>query len=112
MAPTRDVKETIRARVRSDPAVADALLEQIVECLHTGEINVGRILLCHYIHAVMGFEQLSRLTGQPPDDLEHMLETDSNPEADNLIEVTSIIQQHKDPQPKADDLAYKPVSIT
>ena len=111
MAPTRDVTETIRERIRSDPAVADAMLEQIVECLHAGEVNVGRILLLDYVHAVMGFEQLSRLTGQPSDSLEHMLETDSN-QADNFLEIISIIRQHKDSQIKTDDPARKPVSIT
>ena len=112
MAPTLDVAEIFRARVRSEPAVADALLEQSVECLHTGEINVGRVLLCDYVYALMGFEQLSLLTGKPADSLEHMLETDSNPEAGDLLEVINIIQQHKDSQIEADDLAHKPVSIT
>ena len=112
MAPTRDVKETIRARVRRDPAVADALLKQSVECLHGGEADVARILLRDYIYAIVGLEQLSRLTGKSPDSLEHILETDNNPEAHDLLEIISLIQQNKDSQTEADNLAHKRVPST
>ena len=112
MGPTRDVKEIFQARARVDPAFADALLEQSVECLHGGETNVSRILLRDYIYAIVGLEQLSRLTGKSPDSLEHMLETDSNPEASDLLEVISLIQQNKAPQIEADNLAHKRVPST
>ena len=103
MAPTLDVKEIFRDRARIDPEFADALLEQSVECLHTGEVNVARIILRDYIHATMGLDQLSRLTGKSPDNLTHLLKTDSNPEALDLLEVASLIQQHKHAQLTADN---------
>ena len=112
MTPTIDFTETFRDRVRREPAVADALLEQCLECLHTGEVNVARVLLCDYIHALMGFEQLGRLTGKPPESLEHMLETDDNPEAGNLLEIANLLRQHRKSQTTADSLTHKPISIT
>ena len=96
MAPTIDVKETMRARIRRSPAVADGILEQSAECLLNGEVNVGKLILRDYIDAILGIEQLSRLTGIPPDDIRHMLEPDGSPETGDLLETINCIRQHKD----------------
>ena len=96
MALTVDVKEAIIARARSDSEFADGILEQSAECLLNGEVNVGKLILRDYIDAILGIEQLSRLTGMPPDDIEHMLEPDGSPETDDLLETINCIRQHKD----------------
>ena len=96
MAPTRDVNEGFKERFRTDPEFGDALLDQIVECLLDGEINVGKRILRDYIDFTTGLEQLSRLIDEPSDSLRHMLKPDGNPETGDLVEVISRIREHTD----------------
>ena len=46
---TRDVKETIRARIKRDPEFGEELLKEGIECLLAGEMDTGKILLRDYI---------------------------------------------------------------
>ena len=62
---TRDFKETVQARVRSDPEFRRALLKESVESLLEGDVDTGRAVLRDYINATVGFETLGRLTGKP-----------------------------------------------
>ena len=52
---TRDVKETIRARIERDPEFGEELLKEGIECLLAGEVGTGKILLRDYIDATMAF---------------------------------------------------------
>ena len=54
---TRDFRETIRARVQSDPAFRQELLKEGVECLLSGEVEVGKAVLRDFINATGGFHQ-------------------------------------------------------
>ena len=54
MALIRDFKETIQARVASDPAFREALLKEDVECLLCGDVETGKTVLRDYIHATIG----------------------------------------------------------
>jgi len=45
MALTRDFKETIHARVQSDPAFATALLDEAAYLLLNGEPKTARLIL-------------------------------------------------------------------
>ena len=57
---TRDVKETIRARIKRDPEFGEELLKEGIECLLAGEVNTGKILLRDYIDATIGFSGTGR----------------------------------------------------
>ena len=92
---TRDFKETVQARVRSDPEFRRALLKESVDCLLEGEIDIGKSLLRDYINATMGFEELGRLTGKPPKSLMRMFGPGGNPQARNLFEVIKHLQQRE-----------------
>ncbi len=50
---TRDFKETVRARVRRDPAFRRALLQEGVECLLSGDVETGKVVLRDYIEATL-----------------------------------------------------------
>ena len=52
---TRDIKETIRARIKRDPEFGEELLKEGIECLLAGEVDTGKILLRDYIDAAMTF---------------------------------------------------------
>ena len=60
MALTRDFRQTITARVQSEPAYARALLQQATSLLLQGEPHTAKLLLRDLVNASIGFEQLAR----------------------------------------------------
>ncbi len=56
---TRDFRETVQARVKSDAAYRRGLLSDSLESLLSGEIELGKELLRDYINATVGFPKLS-----------------------------------------------------
>ncbi len=95
MALTRDFKETVQARARRDPAFREGLLKEGVECLLSGDIDTGKVVLRDYINATVGFEELGALTSKPPKSLMRMFGPAGNPHARNLFEIISHIQRHE-----------------
>jgi hypothetical protein len=59
MALTRDFKETINARVQSDSAFAEALLNEAVSLFLNGEPETARLILRDLANATAGFEKLA-----------------------------------------------------
>ena len=94
MALTRDFKETILARVQSDPKFRDALLEEGIETLLAGDVDSGKAILRDYIKATVGFEQLGAETGSSPKSLIRMFGPAGNPQARKLFSVISHLQRH------------------
>ena len=92
---TRDFKETVQARVQSDPEFRRALLKESVDCLLVGEVDTGKAVLRDYINATVGFERLGLLTGKSPKSLMRMFGPDGNPQARNLFEVISRLQERE-----------------
>ncbi len=93
MALTRDFKQTVLARVRSDPKFRDALLKEGVETLLSGDVESGKAILRDYIKATVGFEQLGEATGASPKSLIRMFGPTGNPQARNLFNVISHLQR-------------------
>jgi len=93
VALTRDFKETIQARVQHDPVFREELLKEGIQCLLTGEMDVGKAILRDYIKATMGFEELSSLTKKSAKSLIRMFGPKGNPQAKNLFEVLEHLQK-------------------
>ena len=49
MALTRDFKETVAARIQSDPSFAQALLEEAAELFRSGEPEFAQLVLSDLI---------------------------------------------------------------
>ena len=92
---TRDFRETVMARARRDPEFREGLLNEGIGALLSGEVDVGKALLRDYINATVGFDELGRLTGKSSKSLMRMFGPAGNPQARNLFEVISQIQQHE-----------------
>ena len=92
---TRDFKETVQDRAAHDPAFREELLKEGVECLLSGDVDAGKIVLRDYINATIGFEKLGLLTNKSPKSLMRMFGPDGNPHARNLFEVIGRIQEHE-----------------
>ncbi len=95
MALTRDFRETVLTRARRDPEFRVALLTESIQCFLEGDVEIGKAVLRNYINATMGFDELSAQTGKPSKSLMRMFGPNGNPQAHNLFEVISNIQQHE-----------------
>jgi DNA-binding phage protein len=92
---TRNFKETIQARVARDRAFREALLQEGVECLLSGDMETGKALLRDYINATIGFEVLGARTGMSPKSLMRMFGPKGNPQARNLFQIIRSLQQEE-----------------
>lgn len=93
--PTKDYKETIRARVQRDPEFKKALLKEAIECLLSGDFDTGKGVLRDYIKATSGFEALSKTINKKPESLIRMLGPKGNPTAKNLFQIIAQIQEQE-----------------
>jgi len=93
MVLTRDFRETVRERAQRDPAFRQAMLEESVECLLAGDLEVGKSILRDYVNATVGFESLAKRSGKSPKSLMRMLGPDGNPQARNLFKLIGHLQQ-------------------
>ena len=89
---TRNFKVTVQDRIARDPAFRNALLEEGVECLLSGEVDVGKSVLRDYVNATIGFQELGGLTHKSPKSLMRMLGPHGNPQARNLFEIIGCLQ--------------------
>jgi DNA-binding phage protein len=93
MALTRDFKETIRARVKHDPAFRKALLREGIENFLAGDVETGKIILRDFINATAGFTKLAEVTRRSTKSLMRMLGPSGNPQARNLFEIVAYLQK-------------------
>lgn len=108
---TRDFKETVQARAQRDPVFRRALLQEGVECLLTGDLDTGKVVIRDYINATLGFEQLGLLTQRQPKALMRMFGPGGNPQARNLFQVIACLQDHEGVQLEVTASGY-PASTT
>ncbi len=90
---TRDFKQTVQARLKRDPAYRKELLREGVECLLSGDLEMGKAILRDYINSTIGFEELSEVTRTPTKSLMRMFGPKGNPQARNLFEVIAQLQR-------------------
>jgi len=95
MSLTRDLKETVRARIERDPAFREMLLEEGVECLLAGEVETGKSILRDYVNATVGFQELAGLTNKSSKSLMRMLGPHGNPQARNLFQIIGCLQKRE-----------------
>jgi hypothetical protein len=92
---TRDIKETIRARLERDPKFRKERLREGVESMLAGDIATAKTILRDYINATVGFPELAHATHIPSKSLVRMPGPAGNPRADNLFEVVSFLQHRE-----------------
>ena len=92
---TRDFRVTLRERLDHDPGFREALLEEGVQCLLAGEVDLGKSVLRDYVNATIGFRELGGLTAKSPKSLMRMLGPNGNPQARNLFEIIRCLQERE-----------------
>src|ERR1035437_799794 len=95
MALTRDFRETVQARVRSDQEFRRGLLSDAVEALLAGEAALGREILRDFINATLGFPALAEKTGIHVKTLHQMFGPKGNPTAANLFNIIACLQENE-----------------
>lgn len=89
---TRDFRETVRARATRDPAFREAMFQEALRALLSGDADAGRAALREYINATIGFERLGVVLGRPEKSLMRMFGPSGNPTAENLLGVIRVLQ--------------------
>lgn len=95
MALTRDFKEAIKERARTDPAFRVGLLTEAAECILNDEVGVAKTLLRDYVNATLGFQALGTLTDKKPQSLMRMLSDKGNPSLGNIAKLMASLRRHE-----------------
>ena len=93
MALTRDFKETVAARVQSDPAFAQALLDEAITLFINGEPDTAKLFLRDLVNATVGFESLAEEINKPAKSLHRMLSASGNPTMSNVSAIFAAIKR-------------------
>ena len=84
----------VQGRVGRERAFVEALLEEAVQAMLGGELDVARSLIRDVIKGSIGYAELSRLTGTPEKSLVRMFGPKGNPTAANMVSVLDQLQQY------------------
>lgn len=93
MAKIRDFKETAAARVQSDPAFAQALLDEAITLFVNGEPESAKLILRDRVNATVGFEALADEIHKPAKSLHRMLSKSGNPTMTNVSAIFAAIER-------------------
>ncbi len=93
MALTREFKETVAARVQSDPEFAQALLDEAVALFVNGEPDTAKLILRDLVNATVGFESLAEEIHKPAKSLHRMLSHSGNPTMSNISAIFATIKR-------------------
>lgn len=93
MALSRELRQTIIKKVKTDPAFKKALLEEALDAMLEGDLETGKSILRNYIHATTSFDKLEKSTGTPAKSLMRMLGPEGNPQAKNLFTILGTLQK-------------------
>ena len=93
MALTRDFKGTVAARIRNDPAFAQALLDEAITLFVNGEPGPAKLVLRDLVNATVGFEALAGEIHKPAKSLHRMLSAAGNPTMNNISAVFAAIKR-------------------
>jgi DNA-binding phage protein len=93
MALTREFKETVAARVQTDPAFARALLDEAITLFLDGEPDSAKLVLRDLVNATVGFEALAEEIHKPAKSLHRMLSASGNPTMSNISAVFAAVKR-------------------
>jgi len=92
MALTRHFKETVVARVQSDPAFAQALLDEAISLFLNGESDTAKLILRDLVNATIGFGSLSQEIYKPVKSVHQMLSSSGNPTMNHISAIFAAVK--------------------
>ena len=93
MGKTKNFRDLVQGRVKTDKKFAEALLREGIDAMLSGDVESGKTVLRDYIKATVGFEELGEATGSPAKSLIRMFGPRGNPQAKNLFSVIGYLQK-------------------
>ena len=84
---------TVAARVRNDPAFAQALLDEAITLFVNGEPESAKLILRDLVNATVGFEALADEIHKPAKSLHRMLSKSGNPTMTNVSAIFAAIKR-------------------
>ncbi len=90
---TKKFRETVRERAQHDPEFRHGLIEESVQALMRGEVDVAKLFLRDYINATEGFDSFSERVGISKPSLMRMLSAKGNPRLDNFGSILASIRE-------------------
>ena len=90
---THNFKDVFRARAQRDQKFRQALLREAVESILHGEFDIGKAVLCDYVNATVGFEDLEKSTHIPAKSLMRMLSPKGSPSVANFSLILAALQK-------------------
>ena len=93
---TRDYKETIDHRVKSDSEFGGALLDEALSLFLNGESDVARLVLRDLVNSTVGFEDLASEIEKSSKSLHRMLSAKGNPTMNNLTNIFTVLREKLD----------------
>lgn len=93
MALTRNFKETVMARVKTDPEFATALLDEAATLFLNGEPDTAKLILRDLVNATIGFERLARSVEKPSKSVHRMLSPSGNPTMSSLAAIFAALKK-------------------
>lgn len=93
MALTREFKETVASRVQTDPAFAQALLDEAIHLFVNGDPESAKLILRDLVNSTVGFEALAEEIHKPAKSLHRMLSRSGNPTMSNISAVFAAIKR-------------------
>lgn len=94
MGLTRNFRETVAERAKSDPAFRTALVEEALQNLVEGEMEIALAQIRDVVNATMGFDALAAQTGIQKTSLMRMLGSAGNPRVENLGGILKALGRH------------------
>ena len=92
---TRTFRETVMARVQSDPAFRSELISEATSAFLDGDIETGKSLLRDYLNASEALPRIARLLKKDDKSLRRMVGRKGNPTLKNFIELLHACQQEE-----------------
>jgi DNA-binding phage protein len=93
MALTREYRETVLARLRSDPGFTAALFAEALTALTEGDKATALSIFRDLVHAHITFKRLAEQTDLDEKTLHRMLGERGNPTTQNLVRIIRTIEQ-------------------
>jgi hypothetical protein len=90
---TRKFTDTIKANLRESKAFRRALLTEIINCIISGDVKTGLLVLREYINGTIGFIALGEALKISPKNLTRIFNAEGNPRPQEFFAIVAYLQK-------------------
>jgi DNA-binding phage protein len=90
---TKDVSEIVSARIKREPELALALLDDSLSLFLNGEPDVARLVLRDVVNGTIGLSELATMTACTVEQLDQMLSANGDPTMGELTKILGVLRR-------------------